>query len=326
MNKRKVIYILVCITVILTIIFLAPMPQNKRISDIFVNLGIKAYKAKALKLALFNYNTALKFQKNNNWAYNCRGNVRYKQKEYLKANEDFDKAIAISETKGACYSDAYYNKGLSLQSSANTEEALNYYLKAISCNKNFKNAYYKISFILIEKGEYLEAVKYLNIYSSLDPEDPDGYFATAYAYDGLKKYSEAIKYYNKVLEKDKTRIDAYINLSRENYRIKDYKGAIESASRALEYNKESSYALTNRAMGYIGSGQYQKALNDLNKSLEYDSKYSRNDNGWTYYARGLVMKKMNDKIAANADFKKAQKIASSYYNSELLTLILNEMK
>jgi len=105
--------------------------------------------------AIEDYSKAVTLQPDNAQFYSYRGMTYHRcMKQYDKAIQDFNKAVAIKPD----YSEAVYERGAVYKISGQTEEAVEDYSKAISCNP--KDVY--IGFPYLGLGRIYEKSKDFN--------------------------------------------------------------------------------------------------------------------------------------------------------------------
>lgn len=74
------------------------------------------------------------------FAYNSRGCIYYKNNDYDKAIEDYNKALSINPN----FADAYNQRGIVYFAKQDYKKAIDDFNKAINLNPNFAEAYYNL--------------------------------------------------------------------------------------------------------------------------------------------------------------------------------------
>jgi tetratricopeptide (TPR) repeat protein len=119
-----------------------------------------------------------------------------------------DNSQAISSPKLA---DAFYRRGLALQTQGKFTEAVKAYNRAISLNPDDMDAFYNRGLALQSQGKFVEAVKDYNRAISLNPEDVDALYNRGLALQSQGKFSKAIKDYNRAILLKPNLADALYN-------------------------------------------------------------------------------------------------------------------
>ena len=99
--------------------------------------------------------------------------------------------------------DNYFNKGIELGKEGKSEEALDYFNKAIKTYPNDSRFYSNRSLTFIFLSKFNEALEDAEKSISLNPEKVFAYYYKGKALEGLKRNKEALDAYKLGLEKDK---------------------------------------------------------------------------------------------------------------------------
>ncbi len=201
--------------------------------------------------------------------YNYLGRAfsKYKLKDFVGANSDFDKFVELSDDK------AYANKEIAV--------------------------HYKYSFK--ELGDFENAIKYLNKAINITPKEH--YFENrAELKIELKDYQAAIEDYSKAIEKSP---NAYYYNSRADIKIEleDYRGAIEDYTKAIKLKPDASN-FSGRASAKFSLLDYRGAIVDYSKAIELDSKQLFSLSNYYYFDRGNAKFNIGDYKGAIADYSK----------------------
>jgi len=95
------------------------------------------------------------------------GLLHAEQKRYNEAADFFERAVKIDKKFGY----AYYNLGNVFLAQNKYQAAIDNYLNAIKCNKDYAPAYYNLACIYKEIGKKEDALKYYEKYQSIEKED-----------------------------------------------------------------------------------------------------------------------------------------------------------
>lgn len=94
----------------------------------------------------------------------------------------------------------FYSLGQLEENKHNFDQALAYYMKAVSLDSNFADAYLGIGGIYYEKGDYKSEVMYYEKAVALAPNDYEAISTLGSAYEDEGRYDDAIKMYKKAIE------------------------------------------------------------------------------------------------------------------------------
>lgn len=202
----------------------------------------------------------------------------------------------MSEYKYLYYKgdEMYYNKRFT--------EALNYFTKAFSIEKNYDCANYigcchlqlgdldkardmfeniirqtaideiewarpfiGLAQVCIKKGNYDEALNYLEKAKAIDSNGADLYFYYGILYKSQKRYQDAIKANLQSLEIDEKQHDVYLNLSDCYYHINEYNKALQCCEKAMENSDYANDARYNKGRILIALRRYAEAKQEFLK-------------------------------------------------------------
>lgn len=141
-----------------------------------VNRGFRSYGRGDYNKAIDTFTTVLEQNPTNMYALAGRGDAFAEKKEYLKALEDYDKAIEINQTSAALY----YHRGVCWQEYAKLRgwydedkltKALADYTKAIELAPDSMSAYINRAFINKIMGKYDLALADYDKILKLEPDN-----------------------------------------------------------------------------------------------------------------------------------------------------------
>jgi tetratricopeptide (TPR) repeat protein len=181
-------------------------------------------------------------------AYNLWGLILADKKDYSKAMEKFQRALALSSVPESEF--VHLNIGNLQSSMKDTDGAIASYRKAIQIDPNSVGAHLGL-------GHALRA-----------RDDIDG----------------AIASYKKALEIDPKFVFAYNGLGNVLVDKKDLDGAIKSYQRAIEIDPSYAYAYTGLGNAYRFADRLDEAMANYLEAIEHDPKYA----GAYYNAASLL--------------------------------------
>ena len=213
---------------------------------------------------------------------------------YKKENELRDKSNKLID------------EGKNLEEQGKYKEAIKKYTQAIKTNPSKDKGYgYSCRSRLYEKiGDYEKSLEDLSTLIKITPSvfKEKYYSDRAELYKRMGKYQEAIDDYTKALDFYKKR-----GSEGENEHLKWSKEQIKNSTARI---------LINRGEVYRKMGQDKKAIVDFAEAIELNpGKWYLNE---AYFLRGLIHRKMNNKIKMIADWEKADSLGSKLVEGSLV--------
>ncbi len=121
----------------------------------FINLAVAQRKTGNLEESLKNLNTALTFDANDNEIFTQRAVTLVAKADYLNANVDFDKALAINKKSW----NTYFERGVMNKKLDKFPDAIGDFTNAILFNEKYAPAYYQRGLCYQALNKYPEALK-----------------------------------------------------------------------------------------------------------------------------------------------------------------------
>jgi tetratricopeptide (TPR) repeat protein len=194
-------------------------------------------------------------------AWNNKGNILFKHKNYKEALYCYNQALTVDPLLKA----AWNNKGLVFYELHMYEEAIECYDIILDITSDFKEAWNNKGNSLFQQDRYEEAIECYNKAIKIDPEYINPWYNKGLILtNNLKNFDEAIACYDKVLE-----IDPHISCAWQS------KGYALMEKEKYKEKEENQYYRT--VLGIepfpdciVGGGQknYKKAVNCYIKALE----------------------------------------------------------
>ena len=174
-----------------------------------IEIGVELLEAKNNLAALEFFNKALDKDPRDVKALVDKGIVLARQGQYKDAKAIFDKAIEISEIKGAVNYKAIANAGIVLSIYGDPDEAIKYFDRVLDNEKDVKQETLLAVLInkgvtLLEQGEYEESLFYFDRALEIEPERIGALVNKANALQELHREDEAFPLFIKAhqLSKD----------------------------------------------------------------------------------------------------------------------------
>jgi TPR repeat protein len=231
---------------------------KEKLSEMITTLEQKAQKE--ISIAVQNAKDELK-QQSKAEELLMQGNSHFYNKEYLKAEEYYKKAIDAGNN------DALNNLGNLYKEQKEYSKAEEYYKKAIDAGVN--DALINLGILYKEQKEYSKAEEYYK--KAVDAGNNDALFNLGILYKEQKEYSKAEEYYKKAIDGGNN--DALNNLGVLYQEQKEYSKAEECYKKAIDAGNND--ALNNLAYLYFSQSENkEKALEFVNKSYEIKKAYA----------------------------------------------------
>ena len=261
------------------------------------------------------------------------GNAHTDTGNYKVAISNYDQAIRILPM----YFNAYINRAnakTKLNDHVGAIEDLNF---VISHDSSLVNAYINRAMARRSLQDFKGALADYQVSLRMKPNQPELYMSRGNLLFDMKNSEGAIKDFNKVLEIDPKRVDAYTNLAFVKKATGNLEGAVADYSKAIEIQPGNGELYNNRGNIRFQQGRNQEAISDYGLSIKADPKnyLSYKNRGSVYFSlknypsalidfseaiklnpgsadlwftRALIKKEQNDIQGAAADYKKAVEI------------------
>ncbi len=208
-------------------------------SDEYNFKGESLYDCKDFNNAKVAFQTAIKFNLRNAYAYNNLGLTYWKLGEYRKAESAFKKANRIDTS----FTSPLDNAAQMLIENKDYKLAQKYLNQAILHNKNDYCAYYLLGVLTKEQGKYQQSLKCFNQVTLLAPKFSLAYLQLADVYYFSKDYAWSNSMVEKYLECNPKDDYAYFMLYRNYFAMKDYHVAKNYIVKAAALNNCLDYRI-----------------------------------------------------------------------------------
>jgi tetratricopeptide (TPR) repeat protein len=136
--------------------------------------------------------------------------------------------------------------GWTLDDYGKTDQALEYFDKALAIDQNDADSIYAKAYALKTLKMYEQAIPYYDRALAIDPKDADSLYGKGHALEGLGKSDEAITYYDRALAIDPDDVDSLYNKGEILFKSGKYQEALTYYDRILSINPTDSDAATRK--------------------------------------------------------------------------------
>lgn len=269
--------------------------------------GITLVALKDLRLAMADFNYAIRLRPDYADAYYNRSIIKGRIGDYPGELEDINKVIELRPDDA----NAYNSRGIARSMMGDWNGAIIDYSKSIELNQTNSNAYFNKGIILYEMGKYLEALNDFNKAIVINP-DAESFNRRANTKCRLKDYKGAFEDYNAAIDSDTNNYVSYLNRGYLKYELKDYKSAIEDYNKSLAIKPDYALAYYNRGQAKGKLGNLQGEINDYTMAIEFKPDYEN-----AYIERGMAKYEIGDRSGGCRDLNQAVKLGSDQAYNQL---------
>jgi tetratricopeptide (TPR) repeat protein len=224
------------------------------------------------------------------------GNQLWRLRKFSEAVDAFDRAI---ELKPDLYQ-AYYAKGLALDSQKKYLEAAAIYEKVTQLQPNFYEAWRDRAMALDYTQNYSEALKSIDRAIEIQKDDAVLHIRRGQILQDLKRYADMRDALTKAIAL-KPSAFAYGMRALSQFFLKNYPTAIADSSKAIELQPNNYWGYNIRGTVYNILGNQQAALADQNKAIEFFPTSER-EKFAAYLSRGTIRFTTGDTQGAISDY------------------------
>jgi len=172
------------------------------------------------------------------------------QQKYAEAEVNFTKATSLAPDEGKrdiVYSNQHaffvkhYNKGITLNSVQDYEQALSEFLKAVQIEPGFAKGHVNlgVTYALLEDED--KALAAFEKAVEVDPKEPEAWRNLGITYRNLEEYDKAMAAYEKLVELDPEDMDGMESLGEMYLMENDYAKALESFTKVAEVKTDDPW-------------------------------------------------------------------------------------
>ncbi len=180
-----------------------------RLTRVYNNLGEAYDRKKKYKLAIAEFEIAVRMDPNYTFGLNNLGNVYGKLEQYDKAIEYLKRAVQADPA----YAMAHYNLATAYVKTDRPEQAAQEYKIALQHSPYMEQAYLSLGHLSLQMGKLSDAVDAFKKFLEMQPKNFRARFALGNAYAQGKLYDKAREEYEKAAELNPDYIFPYINLA-----------------------------------------------------------------------------------------------------------------
>ena len=207
----------------------------------------------------------------------------------------------------------YAHRGLEAQQQGDSEQAIQYYNKAIDLDPNDAKVYYNRGVAYGNKGELDQAIQDFTKAIDLNPNDAIAYNNRGIAYGDKDDFDRAIQDYTKAIKRNSDYAEAYNNRGVAYGNKGDFDRAMQDYDKAIDLDPNDAIAYNNRGVAYRGKGKLDQAIQDYTKAIELNPQLAE-----AYNNRGNAYKNKGELDQAIQDYDKAIELkpdfAEAYFN------------
>jgi len=213
-------------------------------------------------------------------AYYNLGVAYYESREYEKAIDSYQKAIALKPD----YYEAYDNLGLIYNSLNKIDEAIALFKKSLIINPKNENAYINLSVSLKLKGDFTGSIDASQKAIEINPQSTEAYINLGKTYMTIKNFDEATKNFRKAIDLNPNSFEGWASLGNLYFTTMNYDKAIENYQEALKINPASALVQTNIGLSYEKTDRYDQAIKHYEQAILFDGNYvnAYNNLAWLY--------------------------------------------
>jgi len=292
--------------------------------------GFEAHSTGNIAEAVTYYRKAIALDPKMTDAYANLGAALISQKDYTEALEILNKAAQLDPSndkvqklisdikevqKGSSYDEA-----LALHQQGKVKEAIMAYKNAIAEAPNNPEIYINLGAAYQSIKNYDLAIQQYRKAISLDPKSSLAYFYLGTTLHAKNNISEAIANYNKALELDPdnsqikdslkaaqdARVQSLLSEGLNAYSRKALDEAKSTIEQALRLDPKNAVGYYYLGLIMEDKGSTNLAITNYQKAIQYDNKLDS-----AYYALGVALDKVNDKVGARNAFARYIQLAGS---------------
>ena len=211
--------------------------------------------------ALASYNHILSLDPNNFLAYFHCANLFFKNNQYKKAYDYYQKAIVLNPLSDA----TYFNMGLLKEIAHVYSTAITHYKQAYETNPKHHKALQRIAKLLKQEGHLKESVYYFHKILSIYPHHFESHYNLAQIYQELNTIEQSLYHYYRASQHKPESPDLLTNYANALNKINETKKALEIYKKVVELSPSTASA-------YYNVGYTLKKLNNIEASLPFFEK------------------------------------------------------
>ncbi len=227
-----------------------------------------------------------------------RGEMYYEQHDFQDAQNDYNKAIDLSDNK---YPPAFYDRGkLNSDAVKDHKAAEQDYNTTIMLDSNYIEAYVQRSNERIINQDISGAFSDAFKAKQLDSTYAGAYNALGNVYVHTSDFKNALVNFTRSIQLDSFSADIFNNRAYVLYRLKEYQQALSDCQHATDLVPQFLNAYYNKGLIYLELDKPAVAEKELDTTLALADNFY-----FGYFYRGMAKKQLNDMKGACADWQKS---------------------
>ena len=226
--------------------------------DALQMLGTIALQTKNTDKAMDFLRLALEVNQSSHHAFNSYGIALGRNKQYIEAIENYDRAIVLRSD----FAEAYNNRANALLEIKSYDAAIASLEKAIALKPNYAEAYCNYGITLVGVEQYEKAITSYEKAIEIKPSYAEAYFHYGIVLAKVEQYAQAIASYEKAIEIKADYPAAYFNKGIALAKIECYDNAIASYEKAIELKPDFAAAHLNLSLILLMQGQFVRGWNE----------------------------------------------------------------
>lgn len=232
--------------------------------------------------------------------YNLRAIAKSRTGDMSGAEEDYSKAITLSENDPTVYVNRAYLRFEQEMFNASIQDLD----QAIEFGSENPDSYYKRGWAKIKQSEYQEAIEDLNKAIERDPENDVYYFRRAYAKYEASSFEDAIGDYDTAIELNNDEAAYYIERANAKSKLGELEEALTDYNLGIAINDSEASYYRHRGWAKYENNDPEDALQDYNKAIELDP-----DNPHYFAERGEIFESVESDELAFDDYSESIRLA-----------------
>ena len=272
-------------------------------ADAYNNRGVVYGKKRQFNKAVVDFNKAIELKPDYAGTYRNRGKAYSENGEFDLAIEDYNIAIELKPDYAKAHNDrggAYYSKG-------EIDLAIADYNTAIKLDPDYATAYSNRGGTYVKKGDYDRAIVDCNMAIELKHDFADAYNNRGVAYNDRGEHDRAIKDFTRAIELKPDHADAYNNRGNAYENKGEIECVIGDYTKAIELKPDYTDAYNNRGIAHGNKGDVNLAIEDFTKAIELKPDYTE-----AHYNRGVAYGAKGEVELTIEDYTKAIELKPDY--------------
>jgi Tfp pilus assembly protein PilF len=173
----------------------------------------------------------------------------YKQKEFSKAIQAYQKVIELDPT----YVEAYNNLGIIYQATGDAKSALGAYQKATGINPRYEKGHNNLGLLFLLEGRYEEALEVFQKALAINPNHIESHINLGILFKQKGQWENAIESYQKALAIDGHHRETHYNMALLYEQLENWELAINHYQQFIQLSSKSYPELVVRVQRHLNA-------------------------------------------------------------------------